>query len=215
MCVTDDDELALRMKLIRNHGENAVEPLGIQNMINLVGFNYRLTEIQAAVGIEQLKRIDEHVEKREQLGKALTEATKDIKGFTPPKVRSGCRHVYYVWGLRFEEKTVGVSRDLFCRALNAEGFPVFQGYTKPLYLLPVFKKRIAIGAAGFPFNGNSDMDYGSVSCPVCERMFEREFIGFEPCAFDVDKESLALLIEAVNKVYSYRYELKSLETEER
>jgi len=70
MCVTQDDDLALRLQLIRNHGENAVGPLETSDLTNLIGFNFRMTEIQAAIGIEQLKSIDEHVGRRERSPRA-------------------------------------------------------------------------------------------------------------------------------------------------
>src|SRR5437773_6160001 len=56
MCVTNDDGLALRLQLIRNHAENAVEAVGMTDLTNMAGFNYRMTELSAAIGIEQLKK---------------------------------------------------------------------------------------------------------------------------------------------------------------
>jgi perosamine synthetase len=211
MCVTNNDQLALRMKLIRNHGENVVEALGLEDTTNLVGFNFRLTEIQAAIGIEQLKRIDEHVQRRERLAKALTEGVSSIEGLAPPKTRPGCRHVYYTWALRYDEHEVGVSREVFCRALAAEGFPHAQGYVRPLYLLPVFQQKVAIGREGFPFTASPGTRYEKGMCPVCERMHEKEVILFEPCAYEVNDEIIQLLVEAIHKVYRNRDKLKELE----
>ena len=56
ICCTDDDELALRLRAIRNHGENIIESLNIQDITNFVGFNFRMTELNASIGIEQLKK---------------------------------------------------------------------------------------------------------------------------------------------------------------
>ncbi|MFC1883617.1 DegT/DnrJ/EryC1/StrS family aminotransferase [Thermodesulfobacteriota bacterium] len=211
ICVTNDDNLAMRLKLIRNHGENAVESFRIRGLENMVGFNFRLTELQAAIGVEQLKKIDKHVGRREKLAQVLTTGVDDLEGLIPPKSREGCRHVYYEWALRFNDKVVGVNRETFCRALEAEGFPHFQGYVKPLYLLPLFQKRIAIGANGFPFNRSAELRYDKGICPVCERMYEKELILFEPCAFDIDDETVQLLIEAVRKVHRHRKDLESFE----
>jgi perosamine synthetase len=211
ICVTNNDNLALRLKLIRNHAENVVERYRIEDLTNMVGFNFRLTEIQAAIGMEQLKRIDMHVGKREALAQALTDGIKGLEGLIAPKVRPGCRHVYYVWAVRLIEKAVGISRKTYCKALNAEGFPVFEGYVKPLYLLPVFQKKIAFGKNGFPFNISSDVNYDKGICPVCERMYEKEFIGFEPCSYSLDEAQIELLIEAINKVHTHVDELRDLE----
>src|SRR5215510_5041572 len=53
--VTDNDDLAERLQLIRNHGETVVKAKGAQNIVNLIGFNYRMTEVEAAIAGEQLK----------------------------------------------------------------------------------------------------------------------------------------------------------------
>lgn len=211
MCVTNDDALALRLKLIRNHGENVVEQYNIKDLTNIVGFNFRLTEIQAAIGMEQLKRIDTHVGKREALAQALTGGIKDLDGLTLPKVRPGCRHVYYVWAVRLNEEALGISRKTYCKALNAEGFPIFEGYVEPLYLLPLFQEKTAFGENGFPFNMSSNVNYDKGICPVCERIYEKELIGFEPCAYDIDEMQIELLVEAFKKVHTHVDELRVLE----
>src|SRR6185295_11689903 len=61
VCVTEDSELADRMQLIRNHAEAVVGSKGTQNLSNMVGFNFRLGEIEAAMGIEQLKKLPQLV----------------------------------------------------------------------------------------------------------------------------------------------------------
>lgn len=211
MCVTQDDDLALRLQLIRNHGENAVGPLEMSNLTNIIGFNFRMTEIQAAIGIEQLKSIDEHVGKRERIAQGLTRGVEGLAGLIPPVVRQGCRHVFYVWAMRYQQEDLRLKRSTFCKALEAEGFPVFEGYTQPLYLLPVFQKKIAIGNKGFPFHLSPHRDYAKGMCPVCEHIYEREFIGFEPCAYDPDEKTLELLVRAIRKVHDSLGELRDLE----
>jgi perosamine synthetase len=211
ICVTNNDNLAMRLKLIRNHAENVVEQYDIEDLTNMVGFNFRLTEIQAAIGIEQLKKIDMHIGKREALAQALTDGVKDLEGLVAPKVRAGCRHVYYVWAVRLNEKAVGISRKTYCKALNAEGFPLFEGYVKPLYFLPVFQKKIAFGKNGFPFSISPGVNYEKGICPVCERMYDKEFVGFEACSYYVDEMQTELLIEAFKKVHAHVDELRVLE----
>ena len=203
MCVTNDDELALRLQLIRNHGENCTEASGVGSIANLVGFNYRMTELSAAVGIEQLRKSDLHVGRRERIGQRLANGLQGLAGLVPPKTRSGCRHVYYVWAARLEEDKAGVSRGLFSKALAAEGFPHFTAYVRPLYLLPLFQKRIAMGASGFPFT-LSDVNYEKGTCPVVERIWENELIGFETCMHAADDRHVDLLVEAVRKVHGQR-----------
>jgi dTDP-4-amino-4,6-dideoxygalactose transaminase len=171
-----------------------------------VGFNFRLTELSAAVGLAQLQRIDEHVDRREAVARALSDGVRDLDGLTPPHVRSGCRHVYYVWALRFDEAAAGVTRDRFSAALGAEGFPHAAGYVRPLYLLPLFQSRRAFGSRGYPFDLTT-VQYAPGLCPVAERLHDRELLCFEPCAYDVDAPRARLLVEAIRKVHAHRHAL--------
>jgi perosamine synthetase len=206
MCVTRDPLLAQRLQLIRNHGENVVEQLGIEDIANLVGFNYRLTELCAAVGIEQLRTIDEHVGRRETAGESLSAAVQGLEGLTAPVVRPGCRHVYYLWALKLDVGSLGVDRELFSRALAAEGFPHFKGYVQPLYRLPIFRQRLAFGRSGYPFH-LSGARYEECVCPVAERLYAKELLCFEPCMYSLDGAALDLLGEALRKVHRHRHEL--------
>ena len=204
MCVTRDPGLALRLQAIRNHAENIVAPAEIGDPVNMIGFNYRMTEMSAAVGIAQLDRIETEVSRRQRLAEGLSAGLAGLEGVTPPMVRTACRHVYYVWAARLDEVRLGVSREKFSQALSAEGFPHFVGYVKPLYMLPVFQKRVAIGRNGWPFT-LSDRQYFKGLCPVAERMYESELLCFETCAFRIDDQLLADLIAAFRKVHANRH----------
>jgi len=206
ICVTHDDDLAQRLQLIRNHAENIVEPLNIKNINGMIGFNYRMTELSATIGVQQLKTINKHVKKREETAQKLTQGLQGLEGLETPQVRDKCRHVYYLWSLRFDADTVGVSRERFSRALAAEGFPHFNGYVRPLYLLPMFQQKIVFGNNGYPFN-LSNVSYKKGLCPVTERMHEKELMCYEICMYDIDENHIRLLIDALHKVYEHRKEL--------
>lgn len=203
VCVTRDPELALRLQAIRNHAENIVTPGAIKDLANMVGFNYRMSEMSAAVGASQLRKIDAEVGRRQSLAERLSEGVRGLVGVTPPVVRPGCRHVYYLWVLKLDERALGVSRADFSAALAAEGFPHGTGYVEPLYLLPLFQRRVAIGRDGWPFT-LSDRRYPRGLCPVAERMHEHEFLSFETCAYRLSDSHLDSLIEAFRKVHAGR-----------
>jgi dTDP-4-amino-4,6-dideoxygalactose transaminase len=209
MCVTDDDVLAQRLQLIRNHAESVVESDGVTDLTNMVGFNFRLSELSAAVGIEQLREAETHVARREHVGRRLTDGVAGLDGLYPPRAREGCRHVYYVWALRLDPDRLGATRAQFSKALAAEGFPHFCGYVAPLYRLPLFRKRIAIGRDGFPFN-LSNTRYDDGLCPVTEALHDSELIGFEPCAYELDDEDIDELLAAIRKVHAARDQLRKL-----
>ena len=208
VCSTDDDRLADRLRMIRNHGENVTEELAAGNLTNIVGFNFRLTEMSAAVGIEQLKKAEGLVSGREQVGRELSLALGAFDGMTPPTVREGCRHVYYLWAGRFDAGRMGVSRELFARAIEAEGVPVSLGYVKPLYLLPLFQKRMALGRSGFPFT-LTNRTYAPGLCPVAERMYEKELFEVFVCSYEFAPAELASVVDAFAKVYEKRELLAS------
>lgn len=206
MCCTHDERLARRLQMIRNHAEAVAEQAGVDDLTNLVGFNYRMTELSAAIGLVQLKRIEDHVQRRQQLAENLTGAIQGFAGLIAPVVRPGCRHVYYDWILRYNEEETGVSRAVFVKALQAEGFPCFEGYVRPLYFLPIFQKKIAIGSHGFPFPDGGQV-YEKGLCPVAERLHEKEILGFETCAWEIGAVKQEELCLALKKVYQNRADL--------
>ncbi len=209
ICVTDDPNLAFRLQLIRNHGENCVGGMEGRDLTNLVGFNFRMTELTAAVALVQLRNIEVHVDRRRQIAEALSSGLGDLAGLRVPVVRSGCTHVYYCWSVVIDEEELGVSRGAFCDALTAEGFPNSQGYVRPLYLLPVFQQKIAIGSGGWPFSLSS-VRYEKGICPRAERLHERDLFLFEPCAYALTSELTGRLTEAFRKVHDHRDSLCEL-----
>ncbi len=208
VCMTDDDRLADRLRMIRNHGENVAEILGRGDLTNLIGFNFRMTELCAAVGIEQLKKAPSLVGSRIEAAERLSARLAGLDGVQPPHVRAECRHSYYVWAARYDQGAVGVSREMFSRALAAEGVPHATGYVRPLYHLPVFRNRIAIGRDGFPFTASAGSIAYSV-CPVAERLHNDEFLLFEICGFELDEIEIDILAAAFHKVYDHRRDLAS------
>jgi hypothetical protein len=111
-----------------------------------------------------------------------------------------------MWPFLYSEETVGIPRELFSRALQAEGIPHGVGYVAPLYLLPVFQRRLALGSDGFPFSLRP-RDYQAGLCPVTERMHNHELMLFEICAYDTAGDFVDAAISGVRKVYAARDEL--------
>jgi len=149
--VTNDDETAERARLIRNHAEVVVGNKGTENLVNMVGFNYRMTEIEAAISNEQLKKLENLLIPRIEAAEFLTERLQNFPGIQTPVVRPGVRHAYYLYSMRYDETKTGVPRERFVEALNAEGIPMVPGYVKPIYLEPMYQQRIAFGKDGYPF----------------------------------------------------------------
>ncbi len=203
ICVTNNPKLALRLQGIRNHGENIVKHTSCST-VNMIGFNFRMTELSASIGYVQLKKIESEVRKRKKLAEKISAGIGSLEGISAPFIRKDCEHVYYVLAIKYDEDLLGVSISKFSEALNAEGFPNWTGYSEPLYLLPIFQKKIAIGKDGWPFN-LSQNSYQKGICPVAERLHEKELICFETCAYEISDENIKLLIKAFIKVYKKRH----------
>jgi dTDP-4-amino-4,6-dideoxygalactose transaminase len=211
VCTTSDDNLALRLQLIRNHAESIVEDAGVNDIHNLVGMNLRLTEMGAAVGIEQLKKSEKLIGRLENVAHQLNAGLGNLKGIQVPQPQPNTRHVYYMWQLRYFEEEMGINRETFAKALSAEGFPNFLGYLPPLYLLPLFQQKTAFGKNGYPFNLSDNIQYHKGICPIAERAHEKELLGFDICGYSVTDEQVELLIKAFIKVYENRETLIKLE----
>lgn len=181
VAVTNDDELALRLQLIRNHGEACVEEMGYKNLRNIVGGNLRLPEIEAAIAIEQLKKLPRLIKERVALADHLTERLSKLDFLAPPKVRDGSDHVYYVYPIRYFAENTGISRARYAQNVRDLGIPLYrlsEGYIRPLYLEPVFALRDQI-KNGFPYRLLPEPErpaYGPGLCPITERLYDQEMI---------------------------------------
>jgi len=177
--ITNNSKLFEKAALFRNHGEAVVEAMGIDDLVNTAGLNLRMTEMEAAVAVEQFRKLPGLNRQRIELADRLTAALADVPGLTPPAVRESDRHVYYMYAMKYDEAATGMPRDLFVEAMLAEGLFVRGGYLRPTYLEPMYQKRIGIGPHGFPFRTGdvaSSVDYSPGICPVCERLQSRELM---------------------------------------
>jgi perosamine synthetase len=185
MLATNDDSIALKAQAIRNHGENIIESLSGVDFSNFVGGNFRLTELQAAIGIEQLDKLDKYVLKRQELARYFTDKMSQFQGFDMTQ-NDLENNAYYVYPFKYNSSIVGLPRTLFINAVKAEFIDpvdfedmVFAGgYLKPLYLNPMYQTKKVIGSKGFPFSLNQGVEYNYSKgiCPVAENFYEKELI---------------------------------------
>jgi perosamine synthetase len=208
--VTNDEDLANRLRMIRNHAEAVCEDMGVTNIVNLLGFNYRMTEIEAAIGIEQLKKLDSLTKPRIELANYLTEKLIDIDGITPPEVRPNVKHVYYIYAIKYDEEVIGLPRNIFAKALEAEGVPFYQGYARPLYMQPIYQKKIGFGDKGCPFSCRfygKKTDYKKGLCPVTERLYYKQLMYTNLCRPPLTYKDMDDIANAIIKVISYKKSL--------
>lgn len=204
VCVTNNDDVAYRLALIRNHGEAVVGGAGYDNIENIAGYNYRLTELQAAIATEQLKKLDILNEKRLAMVSAFIDGISDIPYLHALSADYETRSTYYVVPVKFDEKMAGISRNEYAAALNKEGALFFQGYVRPLYLQPLYQKK-TLYKHGYPFtapeNRECRMDYHSGLCPTAESLhFHGMLINehIRPPQVMADVEDLVSIIHKVH-----------------
>jgi len=212
MMVTNDKNLAERMQLIRNHGEAAVGGSERNDINNIIGFNFRLGEIEAAIGLEQMKRLPVLSQAKTKAGTKLCRELSGLQGFSIPKQEKESTHVYYIFGFRIDEKKLGVSREKMISALRAEGVPhIYPGYAN-LHMLPLYQQKIAYGTRGFPWvarGHESNISYAHGICPTAEHLQEKDFISLQMCQHSYTEEETNLVIQAFKKVWENLSELRS------
>jgi perosamine synthetase len=142
VAITNNNIYALRMQLMRNHGEAMVESFPEAQLPNLIGFNYRITELEAAVAAEQFKRLDQFNKRKIELANHLTEKLKSIDGLTTINTIYNNDNVLFIYPIIFNVEYFDTDRSWFVKACNAEGVPMTEGYTTPLIELPLFNKFI-------------------------------------------------------------------------
>lgn len=211
MLVTDDDGWAEHVRMIRNHGEVIAGQKPGVDLTNMIGFNLRMGEIEAAIGLVQLRKLPALAEAKTHVGSELNRLLAGMPGLCPPRVRPGCTHVYYVYGLRVETEQLGVTRDALVAALQAEGVPTLMRGYQLIHLLPMYQQRRAYGSGHFPWTTTDDpsLRYARGTCPVAEHLHAQELIGLRTCAFDFDAGDCAALAGAFHKVWENLDEVRA------
>jgi len=202
--VTDDDAICERLQLIRNHAEAVVGGKGVNNLANMLGYNFRLGEIECAIGIEQLKKLNGLVASRQHSAERLSAGLEGLEGLRLPTIKPNCTHAYYVYPMVVDSDNLGVSRDRICQALIAEGIEGLAPRYVNLHLLPMYQQKIAYGSQGFPWNSgicHRDVDYRHGICPVAEELQEKSYLGFAMCLNDLSYDDIDLIVAAFRKVW--------------
>lgn len=179
MLTTNNPQYAFKSRLIRNHGEGVVqEDWPVEDMMNIVGMNFRMTELQAAVAIPQLKSLESRNQSRVDNTKYITDALSKYPELIQPVAEEGADYVCFMLKWRYIPSTGMPSRQELVKALNAEGIPVGAGYGRLMYENPIFTKRMAYGRKGYPFTESRNIKYGKGTCPKSEEI-NGQFIWFK------------------------------------
>ncbi|MEM3581229.1 MAG: DegT/DnrJ/EryC1/StrS family aminotransferase [Candidatus Bathyarchaeia archaeon] len=133
MVITNDDEIAGNLRLIRSHGEKE------KYKSVLLGHNYRMPEIEAAIGIVQLKKLPNFLAKRRENAERLTAKLSDVKNLQLPCEPKGCRNSWYLYTVRIKDAD-RARRDAVVENLRRKGIGVEVYYPWPIHLMPYYRK---------------------------------------------------------------------------
>jgi perosamine synthetase len=208
--VTNDDKIAQRLQLIRNHAEAVVEGMGVSDLSNMVGYNFRLGEIECAMGMSQLKKLKGYVDGRQHLAKRLSQKLAHLEGLTLPYVMPDATHAFYVYPFLLDVEKLEVPRARIIQALQAEGITGLANGYQNVHLLPMFQKKIAYGSQGFPWSSDichRQVSYAKGICPVAEKYHDSSYMGFAMCLHDLTDADIDLIAQAFHKVWENMNEL--------
>lgn len=136
MCLTNNEELAEKMRILRDHGMNPNR----KYWHDVIGFNYRMTNLQAAIGLAQLQKIDELIEEKRRIAKLYAEYLKDLAEknmITLHPEMEWAKCVYWLYSILIEDK-FGISRDQLIRRLEDHGIET-RPFFYPIHKLPPYQ----------------------------------------------------------------------------
>jgi perosamine synthetase len=136
MITTNDDKIAEKVRKLRDQGYN----LSMRKWLihDVLGYNYRLTNLQAAVGLAQLERIEEFISKHRENAFYYNSLLKSIRGVTLPPEMPWARNVYWMYTILIDEEVLGISRDNLMKKLETYGIDTRAAFL-PIHLQPPYK----------------------------------------------------------------------------
>lgn len=174
MITTQDGELALRMDQLRNHGASISEEQRHQGPrpyllpeFNLLGFNYRMTDLQGAVGTVQLKKLDTYIDERERMAQRYCTAFGDLPWLRMPVIPAGGRHAWQAFVTYVDPERAPMPRNTLMEQLQQRGIATRPG-THAIHMLGYYRDRFALSPDDYP--GARDCDRNTMAIPLHNRM---------------------------------------------
>lgn len=179
MITTNDRGLAERIDSLRNHGASLSEEhrhRGSQPYLlpefNLMGFNYRMTDLQGAVGIVQLSKLDRYIEEREKWANYYAHELSSLPWLIPPFVPEGYRHGWQAYVCYIDEGKAPMSRNEMMEKLHREGVHTRPG-THAVHMLGFYRERFGTNPNDFPVS--RDCALYTMALPLHNRMTSEDY----------------------------------------
>ncbi|MCD6360465.1 MAG: DegT/DnrJ/EryC1/StrS family aminotransferase [Armatimonadetes bacterium] len=180
MVTTDDPELAVGVRAAKDYGvrydRRREDGRWLGGERYGLGWNLRMTEMQAAMGLVLLDKLDDYVAKRRELAEYLTRGLEDCPALTVVPEGDDRTHTYFRYDTLFNPEAVSCTRNEFIAAVQAEGVPCAAGSNPTNHLDPLFADQLMSGGQG-PMRGfpwcDAEPRYRPGECPVAEEVGQR------------------------------------------
>lgn len=179
MLTTNDDKLAERLNMLRNHGASISEEQRhkgpkpyILPEFDMVGYNYRMTDIQGAVGVVQLKKLDKFIDERQKWADYFTQELSSIGWIRTPFIPQGYKHGWQSYVLFIDETKSPMKRNDLMELLQQKGISTRPG-THAVHMLGFYAKTFNLKASDFP--GAYAANEFSMSIPLHNKMVKEDF----------------------------------------
>jgi len=199
--ITNDPELGKRASLFVDKGCDWSEDRKYRLRYAFIGPCYRITELQGAVLVAQLKRLPWIVSQRNQTGDCISEQLQGIPHVYPPDHAEDVEHGYWNYAMRVDEEAMGVEPGSFGEALAAEGIPTGKWLGMPLYAFEALRDKIAFGTSKYPWaftERGMQMEYPPGLCPNAELALKQ--VQTLPVNERTTAEDVTDIVMAVRKV---------------
>jgi len=220
--ITDDEDLAWRCRSFRDHGYDVEKRLSLLEAEGSlpyiharVGFNYRMTEVQSAIGIKELEKIDTwNLPNRRRNGEILMEELGNQEGVLTLPVHNETKvNGFYVFPVVLDLEKLKADKKTILEAMTAEGLPVWREFWPQCYRERAFQDHNGFGRVNFPFESSEYTDpasvrYEGVHCKNAAWLEERTFIVHcYPTLGEGDMRRIASGIRKVLQHYRVEQEL--------
>ncbi|MCK5231590.1 MAG: DegT/DnrJ/EryC1/StrS family aminotransferase [Desulfobulbaceae bacterium] len=145
MVTTNNFEFAEKIRYLRSHGQTG------KYYHTMLGLNYRMTDVEAAIGLHQLFRLDDMLKIRRKNGSIYFDAYKTVEGIIPQRVTKGCEHSFHQFCITVNKNRFGLTRDELASELKKQGVSTGIHYPRGAHQQPIFEEL-----------------FGKISLPVTE-----------------------------------------------
>jgi perosamine synthetase len=189
MLTTNDDKLAEKMNMLRNHGASISEEQRhhgpkpyILPAFDMVGYNYRMTDLQGAMGVVQIKKLDKFIEERQVWADYYTKELSSLSWLRTPVVPAGYKHGWQSYVLFIDESKSSRKRNDIMEELQQKGISTRPG-THAVHMLDFYADTFKLRPRDFP--GAFDANEFSMSIPLHNRMTKEDYEYVVHCIKDI------------------------------